>query len=113
MPFQTSVFNQTSVIWGLAWGLVALAVHEREGMGERTKCGSGEEPLSGAGEDLFYQAASRQVSSAQVRAHQQAVKRPLAHPNTAFGLTGRRPLVYLGQDQNHPRYFIILTLISS
>ena len=34
-------------------------------------------------------------------------------PNTAFGLTGRRPLVYLGQDQNHPRYFIILTLISS
>ena len=25
-----------------------------------------EEPLSGAGEDLFYQAASRQVSSAQV-----------------------------------------------
>ncbi len=37
LPFQTSVFNQTSVIWGLAWGLVALAVHEREGMGERTK----------------------------------------------------------------------------
>lgn len=26
IPFQTSVFNQTSVIWSLAWGLVALAV---------------------------------------------------------------------------------------
>lgn len=25
LPFQTSVFNQTSVIWSLAWGLVALA----------------------------------------------------------------------------------------
>lgn len=24
IPFQTSVFNQTSVIWPLAWGLVAL-----------------------------------------------------------------------------------------
>ena len=24
IPFQTSVFNQTSVIWSLAWGLVAL-----------------------------------------------------------------------------------------
>lgn len=28
IPFQTSVFNQTSVIWCLAWGLVALTVHE-------------------------------------------------------------------------------------
>lgn len=28
LPFQTSVFNQTSVIWSLAWGLVALAVVE-------------------------------------------------------------------------------------
>lgn len=28
IPFQTSVFNQTSVIWALAWGLVALAIHE-------------------------------------------------------------------------------------
>lgn len=28
IPFQTSVFNQTSVIWPLAWGLVALAVSE-------------------------------------------------------------------------------------
>lgn len=26
IPFQTSVFNQTSVIWALAWGLVALAL---------------------------------------------------------------------------------------
>ena len=28
VPFQTSVLNQTSVIWALAWGLTALAVHE-------------------------------------------------------------------------------------
>lgn len=28
LPFQTSVFNQTSVIWSLAWGLVALAMVE-------------------------------------------------------------------------------------
>jgi len=27
IPFQTSLFNQTSVIWSLALGLVALAVH--------------------------------------------------------------------------------------
>ena len=26
IPFQTSVFNQTSVIWPLAWGLVALVI---------------------------------------------------------------------------------------
>lgn len=26
IPFKTSVFNQTSVIWSLAWGLVALAM---------------------------------------------------------------------------------------
>ena len=26
IPFQTSVFNQTSVIWSLAWGVVALAI---------------------------------------------------------------------------------------
>lgn len=26
IPFQTTVFNQTSVIWALAWGLVALRV---------------------------------------------------------------------------------------
>lgn len=28
IPFQTSIFNQTSVIWALAWGLVALAMYE-------------------------------------------------------------------------------------
>lgn len=28
IPFQTTVFNQTSIIWSLAWGLVALAVSE-------------------------------------------------------------------------------------
>lgn len=28
IPFKTSIFNQTSVIWALAWGLVALAIHE-------------------------------------------------------------------------------------
>lgn len=26
IPFQTSVFNQTSVIWALAWGLIALMI---------------------------------------------------------------------------------------
>ena len=26
LPFQTSIFNQTSVIWPLAWGLTALAI---------------------------------------------------------------------------------------
>lgn len=26
VPFRTTVFNQTSVIWALAWGLVALAI---------------------------------------------------------------------------------------
>ena len=26
IPFQTTVFNQTSVIWALAWGLVALVI---------------------------------------------------------------------------------------
>lgn len=28
IPFQTFVFNQTSVIWSLAWGLVALAISQ-------------------------------------------------------------------------------------
>ncbi len=32
IPFQTSVFNQTSVIWSLAWGLVALSIHESKGL---------------------------------------------------------------------------------
>lgn len=26
VPFQTTIFNQTSVIWSLAWGVVALAI---------------------------------------------------------------------------------------
>ena len=30
IPFQTSVFNQTSVIWSLAWGLVALAINDSD-----------------------------------------------------------------------------------
>ena len=28
IPFQTTIFNQTSVIWSLAWGVVAIAVSE-------------------------------------------------------------------------------------
>lgn len=32
IPFQTSVLNQTSVIWPLAWGVVALYIHDE------TKC---------------------------------------------------------------------------
>ncbi|NCC15557.1 MAG: conjugal transfer protein TraX [Clostridia bacterium] len=28
VPFQTTVFNQTSVLWPLAWGLVALAISQ-------------------------------------------------------------------------------------
>lgn len=28
IPFQTSVFNQTSVIWPLAWGLVVLVIND-------------------------------------------------------------------------------------
>lgn len=30
IPFQTSVFNQTSVIWPLFWGLVALAIGDSD-----------------------------------------------------------------------------------
>lgn len=30
IPFQTSVFNQTSVIWSLAWGAVALALTDEK-----------------------------------------------------------------------------------
>lgn len=32
IPFQTSVFNQTSVIWSLFWGVIALAVSDNEKM---------------------------------------------------------------------------------
>lgn len=30
IPFQTSIFNQTSVIWSLAWGVVAVALTDDE-----------------------------------------------------------------------------------
>ena len=30
IPFQTSVFNQTSVAWSLAWGLVLLCVNNSD-----------------------------------------------------------------------------------
>lgn len=30
IPFQTTVFNQTSVIWSLAWGVVALALTDEK-----------------------------------------------------------------------------------
>lgn len=29
VPFKTSAFNQTGVVWSLAWGLVLLYVHDR------------------------------------------------------------------------------------
>lgn len=28
LPFQTSIFNQTSVIWALFWGLIALVIND-------------------------------------------------------------------------------------
>lgn len=30
IPFRTTVFNQTSVIWALFWGLIALAIQQHE-----------------------------------------------------------------------------------
>lgn len=30
LPFQTGIFNQTSVIWALAWGLVALCIRQSD-----------------------------------------------------------------------------------
>ncbi len=30
IPFKTSVFNQTSVIWSLAWGLIALVIMDSQ-----------------------------------------------------------------------------------
>ena len=30
IPFQTTAFNQTGVVWSLAWGLVLLCVHDSE-----------------------------------------------------------------------------------
>ena len=37
VPFQTTVFNQTSVIWSLAWGLVVLAINDNEQLRTWTK----------------------------------------------------------------------------
>lgn len=37
VPFQTSVFNQTSVIWSLLWGVVALAVKDNSELKEWQK----------------------------------------------------------------------------
>ena len=31
LPFQTSLFNQTGVVWSLAWGLVLLYIHQETG----------------------------------------------------------------------------------
>ena len=32
LPFQTSVFNQTGVVWSLAWGLVLLQVNDSQNL---------------------------------------------------------------------------------
>lgn len=37
IPFQTTVFNQTSVIWPLAWGVVAIAIDENENLSRLVK----------------------------------------------------------------------------
>ncbi|MBO5352712.1 MAG: conjugal transfer protein TraX [Lachnospiraceae bacterium] len=37
IPFQTSVFNQTSVIWSLFWGLIALVVRDSSKLKEWQK----------------------------------------------------------------------------
>lgn len=29
IPFQTTIFNQTGVVWSLAWGLVLLYIHDK------------------------------------------------------------------------------------
>ena len=29
IPFQTTVFNQTGVVWSLAWGLILLYIHDK------------------------------------------------------------------------------------
>lgn len=30
IPFQTSIFNQTGVVWSLAWGLILLCINDHE-----------------------------------------------------------------------------------
>lgn len=37
LPFRTSVFNQTSVLWALFWGLIALVIHDSERLSRRQK----------------------------------------------------------------------------
>lgn len=37
IPLQTSVFNQTGVVWSLAWGLVLLWLFEQEGIPDWVK----------------------------------------------------------------------------
>lgn len=37
IPFQTSVFNQTGVVWSLAWGLVLLYIFENENIRQWVK----------------------------------------------------------------------------
>lgn len=37
IPFQTSVFNQTSVLWPLFWGLIALVINDSPRLGQRQK----------------------------------------------------------------------------
>lgn len=37
VPFQTSLFNQTGVVWSLAWGLVLLWVFHRQSIPDWTK----------------------------------------------------------------------------
>lgn len=37
IPFKTSLFNQTSVIWSLFWGVIALTVTDSERISQRLK----------------------------------------------------------------------------
>lgn len=37
IPFQTSIFNQTSVIWSLAWGLIVLMINDNKKLSNRKK----------------------------------------------------------------------------
>lgn len=38
VPFKTSVFNQTGVVWSLAWGLVLLWINDSEKLKHWQKC---------------------------------------------------------------------------
>ncbi len=37
IPFKTTIFNQTSVIWSLAWGLIALVIIDRQDLKQWVK----------------------------------------------------------------------------